>query len=523
MKKLRTSLYTIFVDLKDNHDYCLIVHGYTGAIDKISGRLASKLKRGLSSDEIENGIEENLLDRLINRGYVTDKTPLEEKEVVKKMAQAFHKRDKLRKNFMFLVAYDCNFRCPYCFENAVSNNGKGWSKKVFTKNAVDKAFEAMTEFEPNRQLHSNTIILYGGEPLLEQNHEIVKYIVEKGVKEGYNFRAITNGYDLDCFENLLHPNKIGALQITLDGVKEKHNNRRTHYEHGDSFDKIIKNIAMALNRDVNVSVRINTELNNFDDLIKIKDLFTELNFFENKKLSVYSALIHGDSDLNCNTVMTSCSPSINSQFDSSVYDYEMDPFKQYIDFEKEELKHINTTEKVLFHDDIENENDNMRTMNRGLYIRKYFDAIKNDETMKSISCQDFGIRQKITKALKTKGLIDFRSVFCSAQTGELIFDPYGDLYTCWETVGIDQYKVGTYRNGINFNEEELENWYGRNISTTPACSKCKYAFFCGGGCQAHALQEGRGFNSPYCDGYPKMFHEVVSDCFTKFEETTLNH
>lgn len=94
------------------------------------------------------------------------------------------------------------------------------------------------------------------------------------------------------------------------------------------------------------------------------------------------------------------------------------------------------------------------------------------------------------------------------------------MYSCWETVGIDEYKVGTYRNELKLNETELENWYGRNISMTPACSKCKYAFFCGGGCQAHALKEGRGYKSPYCDGYPKAFHQIVSDCFVKFESNT---
>ena len=95
--------------------------------------------------------------------------------------------------------------------------------------------------------------------------------------------------------------------------------------------------------------------------------------------------------------------------------------------------------------------------------------------------------------------------------------PYGDLYSCWETVGNKDYRIGTYLNNVSFDEEELNNWYGRNISTTPACSKCKYAFFCGGGCQAHALSEGRGYKSPYCDGYPKLFHEVVSDTFINFE------
>jgi uncharacterized protein len=95
----------------------------------------------------------------------------------------------------------------------------------------------------------------------------------------------------------------------------------------------------------------------------------------------------------------------------------------------------------------------------------------------------------------------------------MIFDPYGDLYTCWETVGVDRHKVGSYRNGVELDEVELQHWYGRNISTTPACSRCKYAFFCGGGCQAHALSEGRGYNSPYCDGYPKTFQKVVSEVF----------
>ena len=98
----------------------------------------------------------------------------------------------------------------------------------------------------------------------------------------------------------------------------------------------------------------------------------------------------------------------------------------------------------------------------------------------------------------------------------MIFDPCGDLYTCWETVGMDQYKVGTYRNELKLDEEELANWYGRNISKTPACSQCKYAFFCGGGCQAHALQDGRGHNSPYCDGLPKTFQKIAPKVYKDF-------
>ncbi|WP_411898339.1 radical SAM protein [Elizabethkingia occulta] len=518
MEKHRTSVYTIFIELENDENYSLLVHGYTGAIDKVSKRVWNILKSKNIIFENTWNLSSQIFENLKKRGYITDKSPIEEKEVVKNMATVFHKRDSFMKNFMFLVAYDCNFRCPYCFENEISNNGRGWSKKVFTKDSVDRAYQAMLEFEPNTELHSKKIILYGGEPLLKQNKEIIKYIVSKGNNHGYHFTAITNGYDLEHFIDLLSPDKINHLQISIDGTEEKHNNRRTHFSDGKSFQKIMNNIVFALKKDISVSIRVNTELNNFEDLKVLKNLFTDLSFYSYKKFSAYSALIHGEDEMNCNTIMAN---TVNTETETNntfvQYDQKNDPFQQYIDFEHEEKIFNNI---ISYYDEISNINDNLETMNRGKFVRKYLESINNDESMKLISCQDFGIRQKINSALKNKKPVEFRSVFCSAQTGELIFDPYGDLYSCWETVGIDEYKVGTYRNELKLNETELENWYGRNISMTPACSKCKYAFFCGGGCQAHALKEGRGYKSPYCDGYPKAFHQIVSDCFVKFESNT---
>ncbi|HBQ60771.1 MAG TPA: hypothetical protein DD671_14435, partial [Balneolaceae bacterium] len=79
---------------------------------------------------------------------------------------------------------------------------------------------------------------------------------------------------------------------------------------------------------------------------------------------------------------------------------------------------------------------------------------------------------------------------------------------------------GNYRDGLELYKEKLQHWYGRNISTSPACSRCKYAFFCGGGCQAHALREGRGYNSSYCDGYPGTFQKITSDVYKSFMDKT---
>lgn len=62
---------------------------------------------------------------------------------------------------------------------------------------VDKAFLAMSRIEPKRKLHNNEILLYGGEPFLRNNKEVVSYIIKKGIDNNYKFKVISNGYDLD--------------------------------------------------------------------------------------------------------------------------------------------------------------------------------------------------------------------------------------------------------------------------------------------------------------------------------------
>ncbi|MFK8101008.1 MAG: radical SAM protein [Saprospiraceae bacterium] len=536
MTTYRTSLYTIFVKLENADNDFLLVHGYTGAMDLVTENVASFLRKGAKKDKNGNyPIEEETFKTLTERGYLTDKSPVEEKEVVYEMADIFHKKDSMIKSFLFLVAYDCNFRCPYCYENTISHDGKAWSKKVFTKDAVDRAYETMLEVEPDRKQHYNTIILYGGEPLLVENKDIVEYMVERGVKEKYIFQAVTNGYDLEHFAHLLGPNKIEYLQITVDGPPEKHNARRTHYLHGNSFEKIMTNIKLALDLGTKVNIRINTDLNNLEDIKTVNELFKSLGFFDYKNFYAHSALIHGDSNdnISCNVIMSTPEESLKAVKSSKTPTFEVedkgfyDPDSQYIDFNKEEDRYQEDLKELVFHYDGDKENplhdeiDRIQLLNRSKYIDSYYEDVKeNPASAHMISCQDFGLRETILKVLDKGNLMPFKATFCGAQTGMLIFDPCGDLYTCWETVGMDKHKIGTYKEKLEFFEEEMAHWYGRNISKTPACSKCKYAFFCGGGCQAHALAEGRGYNSSYCDGFPRTFQKVVPRAYIEHIQNT---
>ena len=526
--RLRTSLYTIFIPLETDTSEWMLVHGYTGAIDIVNNKIAQFLRQGGIVPNAEDvsahfPITKTSINKLQKRGYLTAKTPFEEKEWVKTLANHLHSKSKRNgSSFIFMVAYDCNFRCPYCFENGISNNGKGWSKKTFTKDSVDRAYQAMLEIEPDAGKVNKQITLYGGEPLLAKNIGIVDYIVKKGVDLGYSFFAISNGYELEHYKDLLNPKMIKSLQITIDGPKEIHDTRRTHFEDGSSYDKIIENIKLCLAQEVRISVRINTEVKNFEYLQILNEDFKKHGLFDSKYFSVYSALIHGEDEISCNVVMSGKQGEERAAKYSNAFGIlevpekpEYSPDDQYINFENEESRIL---ESIVFHDDNEDEvEERMRTMNRSEYIKKFKEVLSKDPKMK-ISCQDYGLEARIMHVLKGGAFMNFQSTFCGAQNGMYILDPCGDIYSCWELVGQDEFIIGNYKDEIVFNQEALEKWQGKNISKVDACSKCKYAFFCGGGCMAGALKEGRGYNSSHCDGFPKMFQEFVPGTYFKFLE-----
>ncbi len=128
METLRTSYYMIPVRLEKEAGKYMLIHGYTGAVDIVSEELLAKIKSVSSG----NNFSESTLQTLLKRGYVTTKTQEEEYAYVARMARALHrKNDILNTAFTWVVTYNCNFRCPYCFEGRDKKDGK--LRFVFTK------------------------------------------------------------------------------------------------------------------------------------------------------------------------------------------------------------------------------------------------------------------------------------------------------------------------------------------------------------------------------------------------------
>ena len=244
------------------------------------------------------------------------------------------------------------------------------------------------------------------------------------VKRYYTFSAITNGYDLDGFTDLLAPNKIKDIQVTIDGMEMVHNNKRVHKDGIPTFSKIVSNIGLALGRGIRVVARYNTDRTNMGQLVQLKEYFDELGYTKNKNFAIDSArLMNNDNKAN------------KSQF-----------------FSQEEF--IKEHEQLNF----------------------------------EYACHDYNMHSRILAAIQNKKPLPYSSTFCSSQSGSYVFDPFGKVYPCLEVVGKPIHQIGDYTNGIiERHNEERQKWRSTNVMSYSSCRKCKYALLCGGGCYANNI------------------------------------
>lgn len=452
---LHTSHYTIAVKLQAEENKHLLVHGYTGAIDIVD----SSIVNAMNADDVTNTLSSEEISLLSQRGYLTEKTIEEEQAYVGHIAELLHKAHrKLYKNFGFVITYNCNFRCPYCFENSISKNGLAWSKQTLTKELADKAFEAMLKIEPHTELHKKSILLYGGEPLLRENRDIVEYIIKKGHDLGYRFRVITNGYDINYYSDLITKDYFDSVQISLDGFKDYHNQRKYHFLEGASFDKVIYNIGILLKNEIPVSVRINIDNNNICDLEKLHSYFKEIGYSNNKYFHVYAAKIENYSIV-----------ENGSDIDYMPTDYFNDRLK------KSESGYQNNMEQRIIN--------------------------------------------SFTNYLTNKKRCSLTSVACSGQYGTHIFGPDGGIYTCLETVGKKEHCIGYYNEPEIQWTEAKEKWFCKHVGKSEFCRTCKFALLCGGNCTNRELN--CTSKKRLCSLYRNEFQYSVNKAYQIFKTNTV--
>jgi len=202
---------------------------------------------------------------------------------MKRLAQNY--ADKVL-DLTIALTKECNFECHYCYN----------CSRAPSKISEDTQLEIIEFVKKSKITDAVTITWIGGEPLLEFETMklMTKRITEVGLK--YDSFLITNGYCLTPYVikdlGLL---KISAIQITIDGVKEIHDSRRTLIGGGNTYDVIISNIdkLMISNWTGTLKIRVNIDKQTIHAYAEIYKLLCDKYPGEiGKRLTIFPGFIH---------------------------------------------------------------------------------------------------------------------------------------------------------------------------------------------------------------------------------------
>jgi len=172
-----------------------------------------------------------------------------------------HYRTRFSSDVMTLTiapTLDCNFDCPYCFENKRKGNMSEDVRRAIISFIKNKVKDGVRKID---------LTWYGGEPLLQVDciegiyHGIKKTLDENGV-ELKQF-LITNGFLLfGKTVDVLDECGIRHIQITIDGKEDDHNKRRYLKGGQGTYSTIIKNIQDLRGRGFKIDIRSNIDAEN---------------------------------------------------------------------------------------------------------------------------------------------------------------------------------------------------------------------------------------------------------------------
>lgn len=277
---MKTSMFT-FHFLDDNEDLVL----YNSYLGKDGIRVIGKQMKDQVLAWLENPPEEctnEVFMHLYKLGYF-----LEDKVDEKK------RRENLMQEHLCDPELDltihttkaCNFRCQYC---CLDFESKSMSTEV--QNRI------VTHVKKNIGMYSGvSVSWFGGEPLLEMGviDNISKNLIDicKRARKRYSAFITTNGYLLnDRNLQILLKNRVYGFTVTIDGLRDLHDQQRFLADGTGTFDVIINNLLNIKNNYKSEAIRVNIRSNVTSDILErideYYDFFNQL-FGDDKRFSIF--------------------------------------------------------------------------------------------------------------------------------------------------------------------------------------------------------------------------------------------
>lgn len=457
MGNYHLSRYDIILPFEDIDGKALLANGVYGAYDVVPLSCIDSIKSG------GEGLGEELFERLKKRGHLVKESAEEELKNASLLTRCWWLLPyRSIIDLVIMPTYNCNFRCDYCYERKRLEKGNEWLGHSMSDEVLDAVFTQIDEYIRQGR-HIRNVFLYGGEPLLRTNKKQVEYIINACHDREIKLICVTNGYDLDGYIDILEPDWFDFLQITVDGPREVHDKRRYLAGGQGSYEKIMKNISLVLEKGLRVHLRTNINRSNLESVMELPKEFEKRGFLKY--------------------------PNFYWYFKATIGCFEDDPNNAITDLEMYETMKASGIDKKT--------------------------ALQH--------CMLYGqITRRVGGALAKETYPPLRPAACGAESDMLVVDPDGKLYTCWDVVSMEEYTVGytdleakRFRFDLNF-----PKWRGRTADRLEDCEACPMMMVCGGGCAIESEHAYGTMNKGFCGTFKEAFEEVVPYiCSKKYKES----
>lgn len=441
---MRTSTYDITVPLHDEDRY-LLIHGIYGTVDLISAEYGRLLEQ--NSSDIKS-LPPDIQKHLLKRGHITERSAEEEEAILERRALSFEKLHSSKDSsptYVFIITYDCNLRCIYCFQRNIKGRSSS-NSQIMTTEQIEKCFKIIRSHPPKRP----QLEVFGGEPLRAEHRRLIEVIVHSAKEMGYTIAATTNGYELNHYTDLLAPDMISNLIVTIDGPSKIHDHRRPAVGGRPTYPQIVQHLDIAIKKGVQIYLRVNLDHQNLHDLPELAIDLQQRGWFEYKNFNMYYATVKSFPGLeDAHKRLTEC---------------------EVIDF-------------------IEKHEEEIPILSKISYQKGGANLLKD-----LLSDERFLMTQ--TRA-------------CGAVGASIYFSPDYLLYSCHEAVGKPEYAIGSYDSFIEINKNLSHRWRQRKIPFIPKCRRCPFVLLCAGGCAYRAFACLGDDLAPYCEEYGEIFIRTI--------------
>lgn len=449
----RISRYLNVIDLGKS---ALLFNGVNGCLDEVSGDPADILRSG--APERLKDLSPGDAETLLKRGHLTTLAPEEELARFKEFSAALHKKleaNSVYGGIMLLMSYNCNLACKYCYQQ---EHRPHKSQAVMTPELVDTVFEKhMQKMVPGADFKKFDISFYGGEPFLPSNEAVIRRALHYSAKYGTNTSAISNATMVHLMPDIFGPGpgRVNRVQVSLDGSRELHDNSRVPLSGEKTFDRILDNILMLLERKTTVSIRLNLDRHTLESVPKLIEQLKAKNILGHKYMNIYASPLHDN------------------------------------------LAEVDATD---FMDLVE------------LSSQVYSLGIDLEHPV-SLRANDMSYLFSLKKGV---GLT--RTSFCM-QTAQrtLVLDPFGDLYACFEEAGYQQFRVGHVSEaGVEFFPLH-ETYKTRHVANLGECLECPVALACGGQCGVRCRAKTGDLFKVHCSDIKQVILDGIKLAYQKWQ------